>query len=155
MIESRFDLAEYEVFDLFAGTGALGIEALSRGATRAVFVDSRPESVDLIRRNLVTLHLLQRSKVLRMDALDFVRRMVDDEGTSKPRIFFCDPPYDFTLWRELLDGISSGIVVVESNREIEPSARWNCIKAKSYGDTVIQLLRVCEPSDIVTHEEAE
>jgi len=77
------------VLDLFAGTGALGLEALSRGATYAVFVDTGVESRALLRQNIEAFGLTGRSKVFRRDAT-----MLGDPGTMAPfHLVFADPPY--------------------------------------------------------------
>ena len=79
------------VVDLFAGTGALGLEALSRGAARAVFVERKSENVALIHRNIATLRFEDRSSVLAADAYRWARGFepIDDE----PMAVFLDPPY--------------------------------------------------------------
>ena len=77
--------------DLFAGTGALGLEALSRGAARAIFVEKKGENVALIHRNIATLRYEDRASVLAADAYRWARTFlpIDDE----PMVVFLDPPY--------------------------------------------------------------
>jgi 16S rRNA (guanine966-N2)-methyltransferase len=94
--ESLFNILGAEVagrfvVDLFAGTGALGLEALSRGASRAVFIEKKRENVGLIHRNLATLRFEDRARVFTADAHRWVRsfRVIDDE----PLVVFLDPPY--------------------------------------------------------------
>ena len=84
-------VADRLVIDLFAGTGALGLEALSRGATRAIFVEVGREGIGLIRRNLATLRYEDRATVLTADVYRWVRsfRAIDPE----PITVFIDPPY--------------------------------------------------------------
>jgi 16S rRNA (guanine966-N2)-methyltransferase len=79
------------VVDLFAGTGALGLEALSRGAARAVFVEQKSENVALIHRNVATLRFEDRASVLATDAYRWARAFepIDDEAIA----VFLDPPY--------------------------------------------------------------
>ncbi len=79
------------VVDLFAGTGALGLEALSRGASRAVFIERKRQNVTLIYRNLATLRFEDRGRVFTADAYRWVRsfKAIDDE----PLVVFLDPPY--------------------------------------------------------------
>ena len=72
----QFDLPGARVLDLFGGTGQLGIEALSRGATSAVFVDAREDACRLIRENLKRTKLEQNAKVLRSDYLDYLKRII-------------------------------------------------------------------------------
>ena len=73
----QFDLPGATVLDLFGGTGQLGIEALSRGATSAVFVDAREDACRLIRENLKRTKLEQNAKVLRSDYLDYLKRSTE------------------------------------------------------------------------------
>jgi 16S rRNA (guanine966-N2)-methyltransferase len=85
------DVAGRFVVDLFAGTGALGLEALSRGASRAVFIERKRENVALIYRNLATLRFEDRGRVITADAYRWVRsfQAIDRE----PLVVFLDPPY--------------------------------------------------------------
>jgi len=87
----QFDIEGRRVLDLFAGTGQFGIEALSRGARSAVFVDSSSESVKLIRENIKICNLSERSSIYARDALRFI------EGEEKFDLIFIDPPYDSSL----------------------------------------------------------
>src|SRR5512143_20391 len=79
------------VVDLFAGSGALGLEALSRGAARAIFVEQNRENVALIRRNLATLRYEDRARVLGTDAFRWARSFEPSDG--EPLVSFLDPPY--------------------------------------------------------------
>lgn len=82
-------LPEARVLDLFAGSGALGLEALSRGAASAVFVDSGRDAVELIRRNIDLLGVGDRARVVRNNALGFVREAAPDSWD----VVLADPPY--------------------------------------------------------------
>ena len=84
----NFDIPGAKILDLFGGTGQLGIEALSRGASSAVFVDAREESCKLIRENLKRTKLDQDAKVIRSDYLDYLSRCREEYD-----IIFLDPPY--------------------------------------------------------------
>lgn len=84
----NFDLPGANVLDLFAGTGQLGIEALSRGAKRAVFVDAREDACKIVRENLRRTKLENEAKVVRSDYLDYLRRCKE-----KYDIILLDPPY--------------------------------------------------------------
>ncbi|MBR6113817.1 MAG: 16S rRNA (guanine(966)-N(2))-methyltransferase RsmD [Oscillospiraceae bacterium] len=112
----QFDIEGRKVLDLFAGTGQLGIEALSRGARECVFVDSSRESLRLVRENLRRCGLTGRTE--QSDALSFLRRR---EGFD---LIFIDPPYDSGLAAEAVEAVKAfdilskgGIMVVESRRE--------------------------------------
>ncbi len=111
----NFDLPNARVLDLFGGTGQLGIEALSRGAASAVFVDAREEACKLIRENLKRTRLEQQGRVVRSDYLDYLKRCKE-----KFHIIFLDPPYAEVFLENSLKIIteidilhSGGIIVAE------------------------------------------
>ncbi len=111
----NFDIPGAKVLDLFGGTGQLGIEALSRGAASAVFVDAREESCRLIRENLKRTKLEQDAKVIRSDYLDYLNRCREQYN-----IIFLDPPYAEVFLENAIKRIteidilqSDGIIVAE------------------------------------------
>jgi 16S rRNA (guanine966-N2)-methyltransferase len=134
-LESMDGLDGARVVDLFAGTGALGIEALSRGASRAVFVDTDPVAVEAVRSNLEATGLTHRGHVERSDVVRFLERR--HEGFD---LAFADPPYEFQAWDEVLSRLGARIGVLESNRELEVGGSWRTIKQKRYGDTVVTVV---------------
>jgi 16S rRNA (guanine966-N2)-methyltransferase len=85
----RADLPSARVLDLFAGTGALGLEAISRGALSADFVETRPASLHALRANVATLRLRDRTRIFKRDALPFAAAL----GAHSYDIAFVDPPY--------------------------------------------------------------
>jgi len=85
----RADLPDARVLDLFAGTGALGLEALSRGAKSADFVETRPASLHALRANVAALRLRDRTRIFKRDALPFAAALVP----ASYDIAFVDPPY--------------------------------------------------------------
>src|SRR5262245_7474683 len=85
------DLEGVRALDLYAGSGALGIEALSRGATATVFVDQAPASLDALRRNLADLELRGRARVVRGDVVRALRRLARERAQFD--LVFADPPY--------------------------------------------------------------
>lgn len=92
------------VLDLFAGTGALGLEALSRGAAYALFVEEGVEARGLVRRNIEALGLTGRTRVFRRDAT-----RLGDAGTVQPfDLVFCDPPYGRGLGEQALSAARAG-----------------------------------------------
>jgi 16S rRNA (guanine966-N2)-methyltransferase len=129
---SLTDLEGASVLDLFAGTGALGIEALSRGAAAVTFVDDDRAATDLVERNLVVTGLAGGT-VVRSDAVRFLR--------NRPTVdvAFADPPYTFDEWPALLEHLRATIAVLESDRPIEVGDRWEVLKVKRYGGTVVTL----------------
>ena len=128
----QFDIEGRRVLDLFAGTGQLGIECLSRGAREAVFVDSDREAVKIVRENLKTCGF--SAPVLQQDALSYLN------GCGKFDLIFVDPPYDAGLYEAVLEKINSvdilsdgGIILCESRREtVLPDMRRPYCKKKEY-----------------------
>ncbi len=93
------DLAEARVLDLFAGTGALGLEAISRGARQADFVEFRPASLHALRANVAALRLRERTRIFKRDAIPFVAALPPD-GYD---IAFADPPYESRVLDRVLE----------------------------------------------------
>ena len=111
----NFDLPGAKVLDLFGGTGQLGIEALSRGAASAVFVDASEDSCKLIRENLKRTKLEKDAKVIRSDYMDYLTRC-----REKYNIIFLDPPYAEVFLENAIKRIteidilqSDGIIIAE------------------------------------------
>jgi 16S rRNA (guanine966-N2)-methyltransferase len=133
------DVSGARVLDLYAGSGALGIEALSRGAGSAVFVERDPRAVAAIERNLESLGLEQ--EVLRQDAVRFLARA---EGTFD--LVFCDPPYDSAsrLAAPLAQGLPAltsehARIVTESDKRNPLELPFPLITERTYGDTRIAI----------------
>jgi 16S rRNA (guanine966-N2)-methyltransferase len=134
---------EGSVLDLFAGSGALGIEALSRGASTATFVDTDGRALATVRANLAATGLDDRATVVRSDALRFLAR--------RPGPFdlvLLDPPYSFAdeEWARLLGALGPGVVVLESDRDVPVEAPWTVLRTKRYGGTVVAIARRVERS---------
>jgi 16S rRNA (guanine966-N2)-methyltransferase len=125
------------VLDLFAGSGALGIEALSRGAARATFVDDDGRALQVVRANLDATGLAERATVVRGDGVRFA-------ATAGPvDLALLDPPYAFTdeQWAALLGDLDADVVVVESDRDVPLPEPWQVLRSKGYGGTVVLLAR--------------
>jgi 16S rRNA (guanine966-N2)-methyltransferase len=122
------------VLDLFAGTGAMGIEALSRGATHCVFVESDRQALTVLQSNIRALGLGDRSTVVAGD----VHSLAENHRCAD--IVIADPPYGYSTWGQLLETISAPCVVLESDREIGEVAGWNTVRAKKYGRTHVSFL---------------
>ena len=145
----NFDIPGAKVLDLFGGTGQLGIEALSRGAASAVFVDAREESCRLIRENLKRTKLEQYAKVIRSDYLDYLRRCREHYN-----IIILDPPYAEVFLENAIKRIteidilqSDGIIVAE--RPLGKELPWDFegytrSKDYKYGNTLLTLYRKAE-----------
>jgi 16S rRNA (guanine966-N2)-methyltransferase len=136
------------VLDLFAGTGAIGIEALSRGATSVVFVDSAPQAVKVITENLRRTKLTRSGRIRRLDALRTIR---ERPGTFE--LVILDPPY--RLEQPYLDGLlaeiaGQGVVLPAGRVVLSRSTRtympvipvdWRLERRLSYGDTIVFVFR--------------
>lgn len=124
------------VLDLFAGTGAMGIEALSRGADECIFVEKDRDALRILRSNIENLGLSDRSTVIAGDAASAVGHQRDID------IVIADPPYGFTDWESLIEGVSAGLVVLESDKPIGDIAGWETVREKKYGRTFVSFLRL-------------
>ncbi|MFZ0218189.1 MAG: 16S rRNA (guanine(966)-N(2))-methyltransferase RsmD [Candidatus Dormiibacterota bacterium] len=143
-------VAGSRVLDLCAGSGALGIEALSRGAERATFVDQSERAAAAIRRNLEAIGYRERAHVFRADAARWVQERPTDVRACD--LVLLDPPYnDPVLARllQLLDGSapSGALVVVEHGHRVSlPSLRrLRAVRERRYGDTEVTILEPAEP----------
>lgn len=142
----QFEIAGAAVLDLFGGTGQLGIEALSRDAKRAVFVDAREDACRIIRENLKRTKFQEQAKVVRSDYSDYLKRC-----TEKFDIVFLDPPYSQNYLENSLKMIteidilhSGGIIVTERPLGKELCAEYDGFlrsKEYKYGKTIITLFR--------------
>jgi 16S rRNA (guanine966-N2)-methyltransferase len=121
-----------KALDLFAGSGALGIEALSRGARHCTFVESAPPALDAIRANLASTRLDGRATVVASTADAFIRSSREHFDLA-----LCDPPYAFDGWTDLLTALPAAVVVIESDRAVEPPPGWVVSRNRSYGTTVV------------------
>ncbi|MFC5386029.1 16S rRNA (guanine(966)-N(2))-methyltransferase RsmD [Aquamicrobium segne] len=133
------------VLDLFAGTGALGLEALSRGATHAVFIEESAEGRGLIRTNVEAFGLTGRTKIFRRDAT-----LMGDIGTLSPfRLIFADPPYGKGLGERALQSARIGgwlepgalcIVEEAAVAPFNPGPDFSILDERAYGETVVYFL---------------
>ena len=141
---ARFEFEGARVLDLFAGTGALALEALSRGARYAVLIEEDAAARAAIRRNVEALSLTGVTKIWRRDAT-----RLGEAGTLQPfDLVFCDPPYGKGLGERALASAATGgwlakgaIAVLEERAasEIAWPASFQEIDRRRYGDTVIAL----------------
>ena len=134
---SRGALDDARVADLFAGSGALGLEALSRGAAHCWFVEDDRAAASVIEENLVALGLADRATLVR----NRVEASIEDLPADLDLVL-ADPPYAFDDWVGLLDRIGGrlapdALVVVESDRSVEVPPGWEKQRERAYGGTVI------------------
>ncbi len=125
------------VLDLFAGTGALGIEALSRGAASAVFVERDPSVADVLRRNLEATGLADAADVMVADTDAALAAL----ATRRFDVALVDPPYAFDAWPELLARVPAALVVAESDRGVEVGPGWAIHHRRRHGGTVVTFAR--------------
>lgn len=104
-------LVQCEFLDLFAGSGGIGIEALSRGADRAVFVEQNAKAADCIRENLKATKLEDRGMLMTCDVLTGLKRL-ETKGTAFD-VIFMDPPYDQGLERQVLEYLQDSSLIHE------------------------------------------
>ena len=127
--------------DLFSGSGGIGIEALSRGAAEAVFVEQDRAALSVIRQNLRCTHLGERARVIGSDVLKAVLSLKDEKPFD---IIFMDPPYDHALERRVLESLQNSScvkedtwIIVEASAETDfsylESLGYQLIREKTYG----------------------
>ncbi len=146
---------EERVLDLFAGTGGLGIEALSRGAASAVFIDASSQSIEVIRKNLESTKLAERAEVYRNDARRALKLL---QRAGMPfQIIFLDPPYAMKDCDELLMEMSSkglvddgAVAVVEHHADVaydEDFGGFKRTRHAVYGEIALSIYRYQIPSE--------
>ena len=130
------ELLECRFLDLFSGSGGIGIEALSRGASYAVFVEKNPKAAACIRENLAFTKLAEDGKLLNMDVLQALRSL---EGKGVFDIIFMDPPYDKELEREVLEYLKSSSLLKEDTLMItEASLQTDLSYVNELGFTILK-----------------
>ena len=140
----QFELEGRDFIDVFAGSGQMGIEALSRGARSAVFVDSSREAVKVIERNLKVTGLSDRARVIRADSLAFLRTCGDSFD-----IAFLDPPYNTGILQEALPLIAqimkkTGVVISESalnDKLLQKYYNFTLDRERTYGKIKVSTYR--------------
>jgi len=139
------EIEDAEVLDLFAGSGALGIEALSRGAASVTFVDRQPRGLDILRQNLDALGFKDRARIVRGDAVRWLEASPD--AIRAAGFVFLDPPYDDAVLDralKVLDREATHAVVLaeHSRRQTMPAmTRLKVDRQRKYGDTMVTVFR--------------
>ena len=121
--------------DLFTGSGALGLEALSRGASHCTFVDVDRRSIAIVRQNVEALGFDGEATIRQADGMALAAAVGPHD------VALLDPPYDFEAWDDLLDTVPVQVVVIESDRAIAPGAGWEILKEKRYAGSVVVIAR--------------
>lgn len=144
-------LADSRVLDLFAGTGALGIEALSRGARFALFVENSIEGRSLLRQNIETMALQGRSKIYRRDA----ENLGKSQGMAPFDLVFADPPYGQKLGEKAIASALMGgwlspgaLIVLEEDKDNAPGPLpdLELLESRVYSGTAIGIYRFSQAS---------
>lgn len=140
---SRGVVVDAQVLDLFAGSGAMGIEALSREAEQVVFVDSDRRAGRAIEENVAGCAVRDRSEVV----VRPVERVLD-ELAAAGRWFdlaFCDPPYAFAGWADLLPRIPASLIVIEAGGPVDLPPGWLLTREAKYGAAWMGFVERGEP----------
>lgn len=139
----QFDIEDRAVLDLFAGSGQMGLEALSRGASKATFIDVSREAMEIVKKNADSTKLYEQSKFVVSDGANYLRKMA---GREKYDLVFIDPPYAMNLCKKTVEALlryealrAGAIVVIESgDEEIDlnaaPYSSFEVIKSTKYGE---------------------
>ena len=141
------------VLDLFSGSGAMGIEALSRGAASCVFADNSRHAMQVIKENLTHTKLESKATVFNMDASQLLNLLQADAKATFDLVFL-DPPYQSGVYEAILSKLSLGkllnkaaLVITESNTKLELKDRYEAlqmIKQSRYGDTLVSYYKNLE-----------
>jgi 16S rRNA (guanine(966)-N(2))-methyltransferase RsmD len=143
------DVADTRVLDLFSGSGALGIEALSRGAEHVTFVEHDPIALRAIAENLARVGLAEKSEIVRLDFRSALRKLGRRE--RKFHLILADPPYQRNLLENMADAIAQHsitlretIIVIEHFKKTEPPpaiAGIPLVETRTYGQTALSYFR--------------
>lgn len=140
----QFNIEGRRFLDLFAGSGQMGIEALSRGAVRAVFTDESRDSIEIVKRNLKTTKLEECARVYRTDSIGYLKSCRETFDLA-----FIDPPYGTGLLQQALENIErvmskGGIVICESPAAEElPESLGEFVKLREYRHGKIKITTYC------------
>ena len=146
----QFDIEGRRVLDLFAGSGQMGLEALSRGAVMATFIDSSRDAMEIVKKNARATNLFDESKFIVSDGANYIRKA---QGRDQYDLVFIDPPYAMNLCKKSVeallryDALADGAIVVlesgdeEMDLDLPPYSKFEVIKSTSYGKkTAVNIL---------------
>ena len=133
MLESRGGLVDLVVADLYCGSGAMGIESMSRGAAKVYFFDSDPACLAAAKENLEATKLTGEARFVRANLPIW-------QSPTDLDLVLCDPPYGPLDLASLLQGLSATRVVVENDRHMDAPEGWVVTKMKRYGTTLVTML---------------
>ena len=145
VMQSRVDWSEATVLDLFAGSGSVGIEALSRGAKKVIFVENSRAALQFLKLNLESIGANGDAQVMQGDVFQFLK-----SAYRKYDVVFADPPYALESLPELPNRIfdsnivsEDGFLIIEhpTRFEFQPGSRWEIATQKSYGRTTVSFFQ--------------
>lgn len=146
-LNARIDFEDLVVLDIFCGTGALGLEAISRGAGQATFIDSARDSLELAKKNVGNLKASSQAQFVLKDVLKLGER---PSSQTPADLFFCDPPYNKGLItpavQSLVDGgwlgpEAFGVLEMEKSAVFQTPQGSEVLQEKIYGDTKVVYLQ--------------
>ena len=143
------EIKESIVLDLFAGSGQLGIEAISNGANRCYFVDNNKEVIKILNKNITSLNIKENSKVILSDW----KKSLNDFANQNIKfdLIFVDPPYDYNVYEKILEKVSSLNLLTENGQIILEHSnlkfkdRYNNLilyKEKKYGSKSVNIYKI-------------
>jgi 16S rRNA (guanine966-N2)-methyltransferase len=148
-------LPNANVLDLYAGTGALGLEALSRGARNVIFVENQQASIQVLRENIALCGLMHNSRIIAQDVTAFLSTDFPPHDNRPFDVVFADPPYDDSNLEPLLTKLGScqkvasdGLVVIEHFKKTSMPLRGGCLeqlRQSRYGDTMLTFYQPSSP----------
>ncbi len=148
MLMSRFDLDEYDACDLFAGSGALGFEAYSRGVNSVSFIENNLKAIQLLKKNIAHLNISDSCFPIYSDAIQFLKK--NTWGNLK-NLFLVDPPYQTDLISKTIstlallgETIYDSVVILETDlkTELDYPVNFEIIKEKKFSKTRIHLVQI-------------
>lgn len=147
----QFDIEDRTILDLFAGSGQMGLEALSRGASKAVFVDKSNDAVKIIKENVTKTKFNDNATVIQSDYIDFIKR---NQGMQFD-IIIIDPPYAQKMYNPALKALlnvnmikKTTLIVCESGNvdfldgDIKLKSQFDIVKQSKYSNTFITVLKL-------------
>ena len=141
MMDSIRTFQNKTILDLFSGVGTLGIEALSRGAKKVKFIDNNNNAINILKKNILLLDLVEKSSISKNDAMNFLKR-----ESNTYDIIFADPPYRKYKFEDLLPLVSkllneNGLFCFESNKSKISFEENDSFKIKIYGNVQVAFWR--------------
>lgn len=143
VIEARLYIEDSQVLDLFAGSGNLGFEAISRGAKRVTAVEKNPKNAKQIEKTADQFGVSDQIRVITADVLQYLN------GMAVPHQFiFCDPPYEYPFMEEMIDTVltsnwlsEDGWFILEHDRKHRFEQHPHCFFSKPYGRTIVSIFQ--------------